>query len=371
MPSKSASPFSERRLISSMSYPRRAYSRLAPLALALVACTSGAQRSPGQANGGHGGVGTTNGGASGSDASSTGGAGTGTGGDGGNGGSGGTTPTSGAGGASSDAGPGDATGSGGAPDAANDAPADSGTPGCAGLLCEDFESGKIDPGKWDTVMSGSTVTVQQQVVAHGKYAMHVHGASGASDWAQLVAKNVPPELKGTTTFGRVYFYITPKPLTSGHTEMIFAGNTGTGAANGPAPFPKLRYMEVSNINGGWQLSFDLLDVSPLVEEVAYPKGQVPTTAWVCLEWEFQDSPDHITMWNDGTQIGIFDNTDVAYAAPGPVPKPGTPLYNGKSSDIVGGYDTFGFGFHDWHPQQPFDLYYDDLVLSTTRVGCLK
>jgi hypothetical protein len=351
-----------------MYYPHHSRTRLAPLALALVACTGGAQRSSGQADGGLDGAGTTNACASGSDAFSTGAGGTGPG---GNGGNGGTALTSGAGGTSDDAGPGDATGSAGAPDGANDPPADSGTPGCAGLLCEDFESGKIDPGKWDTQISGGTMTVQQQIVAHGKYAMQVHGASGPSDWAQLVAKNVPPELKGTTTFGRVYFYITPKPLTSGHTEMIFAGNMGTGTANGPAPFPKLRYMEVSNINGGWQLSFDLLDVGPLVEEVAYPKGQVPTTLWVCLEWEFQDSPDHITMWTDGTQIGVFDNTDVAYASPGPIPKPGTPLYNGKGSDIVGGFDTFGFGFHDWHPQKPFDLYYDDLVLSTTRVGCLK
>ncbi|HEV3191955.1 MAG TPA: hypothetical protein VGY54_15695, partial [Polyangiaceae bacterium] len=336
--------------------------RLAPLALALVACTSGAQRSSGNPDAGHDVAGTTNAGASGSDAFSTGTAGTGPG---GNGGNGGTPLASGAGGTSSDAGPADATGSGGAPDAANDAPVDSGTSGCAGLLCEDFESGKIDPGKWDIQMSGGTMSVQQQIVAHGKYAMQVHGAAGPSDWALLVAKNVPPELKGKTTFGRVYFYITPKPLTSGHTQMVYAGNTGTGTANGPAPFPKLRYMEVANIGGGWQLGFDLLDVGPLVEEVAYPKGQVPTMAWVCLEWEFEDSPDHITMWADGTQIGIFDDTDVAYSSTGSIPQPGGPLYNGKSSDIIGGFDTFGFGFHDWHPQKPFDLYYDDLVLGTT------
>jgi len=48
-----------------------------------------------------------------------------------------------------------------------------------------------------------------------------------------------------------------------------------------------------------------------------------------------------------------------------------PLYNGKSSGIIGGLDTFRFGFHDRHPQKPFGLYHDDLVLGTTRVGCLK
>jgi hypothetical protein len=129
-------------------------------------------------------------------------------------------------------------------------------------------------------------------------------------------------------------------------------------------------MEVANIGGGWQLGFDLLDVAPLVEEVSYPKGQVPTGRWVCLEWRFDDAPDHITMWLDGAPAGTFDDTDIGYASPGPIPKPGTGIYEGRSTGIVGGFDTFGFGFHDWHPQKAFDLYYDDLVLDTARVGCL-
>jgi hypothetical protein len=257
-----------------------------------------------------------------------------------------------------------------APASRGDTPDEGGGRACGGLLCEDFETGAIDPAKWDVVMGGGgTLTVQQQTVAHGKHALKVHGASGPTDWALLVAKNVPAELKGVATFGRAYFWISA-PLTSGHTQMVFAGNTGTGAANGPAPFPKLRYMEVANINAGWQLGFDLLDVAPLVEEVSYPKGQVPTGKWVCLEWQFDDEPDHITMWLDGAPSGTFDGSDIAYSSPDPIPKPDSGIYKGRSTDIVGGFDVFGFGFHDWHPQKPFDLYYDDLVLDSARVGCL-
>jgi len=54
-----------------------------------------------------------------------------------------------------------------------------------------------------------------------------------------------------------------------------------------------------------------------------------------------------------------------------VPKPGSALYKGTSSDLIGGFDSFGFGFHDWHPQSAFDLYYDDLVLDAKRVNCLR
>src|SRR5206468_2014645 len=45
------------------------------------------------------------------------------------------------------------------------------------------------------------------------------------------------------------------------------------------------------------------------------------------------------------------------------------LYQGKSSGLIGGFDTFGVGFHDWHPAKAFDVYYDDVVLDSKRIGC--
>jgi hypothetical protein len=246
-----------------------------------------------------------------------------------------------------------------------------GAPSCAGLICEDFESGSIDATKWDSIVKSGTVTVQNQRAAHGKYALLIHGQAGSSDdWALLEAKNVPAVLQGTATFGRAYFYLSSEATASIHIQMAFAGHDGSGSGTGPAPFTKLRYMEVASYSGAWQLGFDLLDVSPTVEEVAYSKSRIPTNAWTCLEWQFEDHPDRVTVWTAGTEAGTFDNTNVSYASPGPVPPSGGPLYDGTSSDIVGGFERFGFGFHDWHPQKAFDLYYDDVVLDSKRVGCL-
>lgn len=262
--------------------------------------------------------------------------------------------------------------SAGASGSAGSAGASGNSSTCAGLLCDDFEQGMIDPTKWDLkVGAGGTAEVQTVLVAHGKYALHVHALANnnnADDYALLVSKSAPAGLSGTH-FGRVNFYITPKPLTSGHTSMVFAGRNGTGAANGPGPFPKLRYMEVSNIGGGWQAGIDLLDVNPLLEKVMYPAGspQVPTTVWTCLEWQFSDAPDSTNFWINGKLIGTFDDQHVSYP---PGVAPGTPLYNGSSTGLVGGFELFGVGFHDWHPNKAFDLYYDDFVLDTQRVNCL-
>jgi hypothetical protein len=247
-----------------------------------------------------------------------------------------------------------------------------GAAGCAGLVCEDFESGQLDTAKWELVASGGTLTVQSDRAAHGKYAAKVHGVTGSSgDWAILVVKSVPAELKGTTAYGRVYAYVPAEAVASIHVQLAFAGHDGAGAASGPAPFTKLRYMEIASYSGKWQQGFDLLDVSPSVEEVSYSSGGIPTNAWSCVEWQFDDHPDSVTVWVGGAKVASFDNTNVAYASPGPVPSPGSALYDGSSTDIVGGFDTFGFGFHDWHPQKTFDIYYDDLVLDAKRVGCLK
>lgn len=277
------------------------------------------------------------------------------------------------GGAHAGEGGGAPTGGTGPSDAGADRPGASGggTGACAGLLCEDFESGQIDADKWTLQAKGGTLEVQTQRAAHGKYAARAHGVTGSSDdWAILVAKNVPAALKGTSTFGRVYAYIAADATASIHVQMTFAGHNGTGSANGPAPFPKLRYMEVASYSGRWQQGFDLLDLSPLVEEVSYSTGRIPTAKWVCVEWQFEDQPDRVTVWADGTKVASFDNTNVAYASPGPTPKSGGALWDGKSSDLIGGFDTFGFGFHDWHPQKAFDIDYDDFVLDAKRVGCL-
>jgi hypothetical protein len=305
---------------------------------------------------------STGGGSGGAGASGSGGAPTGTGGSVGSGGSTG----SGGSGSGGMVGPTSDAGSGGADsptDAAGDAPANGpdGGGACSGLFCEDFEQGQIDPAKWSTPQIGTaTMTVQQKIVAHGKYAVQFHGAAApnANDYSYIIAKNAPAPLQ-KHNFGRAYFYTAPKPhdIDMG---LIFGGTAG---------FPKPTYMSIANHAAGWQLGFIKLMGTPGGERQAYPTGDIPVATWLCLEWEFNDQPDEINVWGDGKVIGSLNNKTVAY--PGGI-APGTPLYNNTDMDLIGGFTDFGFGFYDWHPQgrPAFDVYYDDIVLDTKRVGCL-
>ncbi|HVT09748.1 MAG TPA: hypothetical protein VHO67_19940, partial [Polyangia bacterium] len=219
---------------------------------------------------------------------------------------------------------------------------------CAGLFCEDFEQGTIDPAIWDVKIDGTQaapdVVSQPALVAHGKYAAHFHARPNVVSYDFIITKNPPAALKGHH-FGRAYFMVTPMPPTN-HTEYVFAGTTG---------FPKLKYLEVASAAPlVWQLTYVDL-ASPATGEDYHSGGKVPVAKWFCMEWEFDDAPDRAAVYVDGTQ---------AFAQ-------NAFTFNGASSGLVGGFAAFGFGYYAWHPATyDFDVYYDDIVLDTKRVGCI-
>jgi hypothetical protein len=257
--------------------------------------------------------------------------------------------------------PPDGGAAGSAPDGGDDA---AGTPGaCGGVFCEDFESGQVDPAKWNTPsMGGATMTIQTKTVAHGKYAVQFHGmaAPPSNDYVYLITKNAPASLK-THNFGRAYLYITPQrnDIDMG---MIFGGTAG---------FPRPTYMSLANHSVGWQLGFIKLMGSPGGEVQTYPPTPIPVAKWTCFEWEFNDDPDEIKLWGDGVAIGTLNKDSKVGFCGGGCTQPAS-LFNGMNSGLIGGFTDFGFGFYDWHPmgRPAFDLYYDDIVLDTKQVGCL-
>jgi hypothetical protein len=224
----------------------------------------------------------------------------------------------------------------------NDGGSDESATGCAGLFCEDFEKGAIDPTIWSVQANGGqTVSVQTKVVAHGKYAAQFHANPNITSYDFIITKDAPAALRGHH-FGRAYFNVMPKPPTE-HTEFLFAGTAG---------FPKLKYLEVAGIGTEWQLTY--VDLIGGGESYA-SGGNAPDAQWICLEWEFNDTPDQATVFVNGVQSYARDSI----------------VFMGQSTGLVGGFTDFGFGYYAWHPASyAFDIYYDDIVLDTTRVGCL-
>ena len=263
------------------------------------------------------------------------------------------------------------------------------TPGaCAGLFCEDFEQGQLDPAKWDTQMGGSGVaTVQQQTIAHGAYALHVHASGAVGNFATILTRKVPAALQGAGPFfGRVYLY-TAMSLGGTHIQLGIAGTTGdpnvapkisTSTTVTPTSATKainFNYMEFAYFANSWQLGFDLFNPAPaiakgFVEEASYPpaRDRYPVATWSCIEWQFGDDPLAMVLWVDGKPMAQLNAQHIDFST---APKTAGSVLNGQSSGIIGGFSFYGFGIHNWGPSAAVDTYYDDLVLDTKRVDCLQ
>jgi len=162
---------------------------------------------------------------------------------------------------------GGASGSGGSTDAGAGGAAGSSAGGpCVGLFCEDFEQGQLDPAVWDIQTgSGGTEMIAQDIVAHGKYALHMHGTGAGGDFALIVSKNMPKALQGAgPIFGRVYLYSTS--VSAAHVELGFAGTTHdpTVQASVTTKGMNFNYMEFADYNNSWQLGFDLFAPDPAI-----------------------------------------------------------------------------------------------------------
>ena len=214
------------------------------------------------------------------------------------------------------------------------------------LFSEDFESGEISNKIWTKdVTGGNLLTVQSDLAAHGRYALRVScPAPSNKTWAFIMASHLPEALK-QHHFGRAYMYVTPKPPAR-HTILLMAGTPG---------FPKNKFEEVATTGGKWQLTYVDLQ-PPTTNEDYHSGGTVPLGRWFCLEWEFNDHPNHATVWVDGTLAYETDFTSKVTHA---------------GTDLVGAFTDIAFGFRLWGAApEAFDVYYDDIAFDTKRIGQL-
>ncbi len=230
------------------------------------------------------------------------------------------------------------------------------------VLTEDFESGKIDPAVWDLRTAGeATAKIEAVDGAHGKYALHVQvPATGARNaFAFIVATHLPDSVR-SHYFGRAYMKVTPS-IGNTHNPLIFTGEPG---------YPLSKFQEIGTYKATWQPSYQenkSLAGQGRGEATYHSELGPPSDKWYLLEWEFNDNPTSIAIWVDGekqmTPVA-GEKTDVV--------KFTWPKVDGKTSDLTGGYQEFGFGTRVWGtPMPPLDVYYDDIAISTTRIGPTK
>jgi len=249
--------------------------------------------------------------------------------------------------------------------APSDAAADVLAPPCATAgteLCDDFESGMLDPKTWKINLGGPgpAVTVDTMHAHSGKYAVHAKVTPGQQSTAQITEAVTFPAAQDAF-YTRIWAYFSPDvawPATPpdfhtgfiiaggnndlGHVELAVGANLSPSSAAGP-----MHYLGYSIYRG-----------PPYVEFGPRSQTKVTTTAWTCIEL-LESGQGGVSavrrIWVDGTELPEQNDTFGVSSPMGQKP----PQFN-----IV------SIGIWEYHPTPSLsDMWIDDVRVSSQRIGC--
>ncbi len=192
-------------------------------------------------------------------------------------------------------------------------------------LCDDFEGAApgaaSSPWKLVTQGTGYKVEVVSTQVHSGTHAVHVTGPSATGTAAITTTKGFP----ATDFWGRVWMRVT-SPAT-GHQCFIELNSASD-------------QVRALNEMGSGELATNLRSSDKINGHTTLPQD-----AWFCFEWH--QSPTALHVYTDGTEV-----TDAA--ATWSIP---------SITSMQIGLQRFMAG------TGTADLYYDDVALNPTRIGC--
>jgi hypothetical protein len=210
------------------------------------------------------------------------------------------------------------------------------SPNAAWVLCDDFESDVIDRRRWPSINEASgTVTIDTTRAVSGTRSLHAHNAAtpdGATSAYLDRRFTVPPSF-----FVRMHVYMPSGPDFQHNERTFLLGQTDVDPFDGA----QLGLMP----NG---LVY-LVDWAP-PGRFSATKESFPRNRWVCVEWTV--APGTMSVALDGTSLPDLEPSGW-----------GTPPYGRirVGQWLVGGNAKEG--------SPDIDLWIDDVIVSTVRVGC--
>jgi len=189
--------------------------------------------------------------------------------------------------------------------------------------------------------------------ARGKNALHLN--TTANGMAFLVPTNFAPP--GNSFFGRMWVWVSAFPTKPDYAHFTLVDASGTGNTTWVRPIGGQYIPGKANGTPIWGVGSD---GGPTGDWVNW-RESAPTTSgqWSCLEWQMQSADNSVNVWIDG------------------VAKPelsvSTKNHGGNNVDFI--FPTFNKLRLGWQLYQggstpsSFDLWLDDIVLSSSRAGC--
>jgi len=235
-------------------------------------------------------------------------------------------------------------------------PAGSGCVSTTAIRCDGFEdqTGSVPSGRWSTVTpncSGAgTATVATTTAHTGTHSLQVNGADGYCNHV-FVDDTADQPAASPTWYVRFWIRHTT-PLPTGHVTFLAMNDSTAGNTD----------LRLGGQNGAlmWNRQSDdatLPDQSPagVAQSV-----QLPVNAWTCVEFSVSGADGQIHTWVNGSAVpGLTEDG---------VPTPNVDdqwlgrTWRPKLTDLKLGWESYGGGGSD-------GLWFDDVALGTSRLGC--
>lgn len=226
---------------------------------------------------------------------------------------------------------------------------------CTGaIICDGFEdqAGGAPSGAWEMAFPNcqgtGTATVDTAVANSGTKSIRVDGGGGYCN--HVFVKSTTP-LTGGNLFGRYYVRHTTllPPL---HVTFMAMRDENDGGKD-------LR-MGGQNSALQWNRESDdatLPEQSPTGVAASVP---LPVNEWQCVEFQVDGAAGHIRTWLNGEEIAglVVDGTPTADVDRQWMNKAN---WRPNVTDLRLGWESYG--------SDPDTLWYDDVAVSATRIGC--
>jgi hypothetical protein len=278
-------------------------------------------------------------------------------------GSGGTLATGGTAGATSGAGGSQTPGGAAGAAASAGMKAD---PCATAVYCDDFESYDAAlAAPWTVRTASGSVAIDASEHASGTKSVKftTQSASSVTAMMRLEGPNLFP-VDGNVVYGRMLFKLASAPTTSVHWTMI----QGLGVVPGQTYHAAYRYGGQLPVPSGNELmaNYDTPDwysnkSTPGSDCWRHASGRtIPVGRWVCIEWKFDGPNAGMQLSLDGQQtpdLTILGHGDgcVNAAADFPWTAPT--------------FTSFDLGWEAYQADEPRTAWIDDVVVSTTPIGC--
>jgi len=224
-------------------------------------------------------------------------------------------------------------------------------------LCEDFESGMIDPMKWS--QNGSMLVVDGLQHARGSKALHITRTGNGNAFIKET-KTFPEQ--NNTYYGRIFMYFHALPTAPGmnYAHWTFIAASGTGVSgeirvsgqlqNGKNLFGVGTDNRVDDAGtGDWTNS----DKDPNNMPVA-----VPLDMWLCIEWLHQGATNETRFYWDAIEHPSLHTT--------------ASMHGGNMNPfILPQFTNVWIGWAEYQPStEPFEMWIDEIAIDKDRIGCV-